>query len=79
MQERDIVSLQLADEAGPATEEHLGWSTFGPPPPVGLVFGAVYGAIAGLFIAYDVTVLIRIGRIVRARMRELDAERNAAA
>jgi hypothetical protein len=60
----------VADEG-----ERFGWRTFRPPPPLGLVFGVVYGAIAGAIIAYDVTVLIRLGRLLGARIRERRAQR----
>jgi hypothetical protein len=66
--------LSQGNGAQPAAErddeERLGWRTFRPPPTLGVAFGVVYGAIAGAIIAYDVTVLIRLGRILRARIQE---------
>jgi len=78
MQDSEPVSLLLAGDAEEPLEDHLGWNTFRPPPKIGLAFGAIYGAIAGMFIAYDVAVLIRIARVVRARIRKLDKEPDAA-
>jgi hypothetical protein len=66
------------DEIGPGTEasrERLGWRTFRPPPPVALIFGAVYGAIAGAIIVWDAVVLIRAGRIIGRRVSDEINER----
>jgi hypothetical protein len=73
----ETTELAQANGASPATEtegERLSWSTLRPPPPLGLTFGAVYGAIAGAIIAYDITVLIRLGRVLRARIQERRAQ-----
>jgi hypothetical protein len=55
--------------------ERFGWRTFRPPPPIALVFGALYGAVAGAIIAWDIAVLIRGFRIVRRRVGEEIEER----
>jgi hypothetical protein len=57
------------------TGERFGWRTFRPPPPIALVFGALYGAVAGAIIAWDIAVLIRGFRIVRRRVGEEIEER----
>lgn len=77
MRESDTVSLSPAADGEEAPAEHLGWGTFRPPPKTGLVFGAIYGALAGMFIAYDIAVLIRLGRIMQARIREFGEEHGA--
>jgi hypothetical protein len=57
------------------TGERFGWRTLRPPPPIALVFGALYGAVAGAIIAWDIAVLIRGFRIVRRRVGEEIEER----
>ena len=50
--------------------ERLGWRTLRLPPPAALAFGAVYGAIVGALIAWDIAVVIRGGKIVKRRISE---------
>ena len=60
--------------------ERFGWRTFRPPPPVALVFGAVYGAIAGAIIVWDIAVLMRGSKIVKRRIsHEIDERRRGSA
>jgi hypothetical protein len=66
------------DIAERSPDERLGWRTFRPPPPLGLLFGAVYGALVGMVVAYDIAVLIRFGRLVQARIRERRRAHEAA-
>jgi hypothetical protein len=54
----------------PQQQEHFGWRTFRPPPPPAIVFGIIYGAVVGAFIAWDVAVLIRLFRLTRRRVSE---------
>jgi hypothetical protein len=56
--------------AEPQPPEQLGWRILRPPPAAGFAFGALYGAIAGAMIAWDVAVLVRFGRLLRARIAE---------
>ena len=58
-----------------STDERLGWRTMRPPPLIALVFGAVYGAVAGAFIVWDAVVLIRAAKIIGRRVSEEIAER----
>jgi hypothetical protein len=47
------------------------------PPPAALAFGAIYGAVAGAFIAWDIVVLVRLGKILNRRVSEkLDQRRH---
>jgi hypothetical protein len=50
--------------------ERFGLRLFRPPPGRALIFGAVYGAVAGAVIAWDLAVLIRLGRLASARVSE---------
>ncbi len=70
----DDVSERNGGEPTDAGAERIGWHTFRPPPALALLFGAAYGAIAGAVIAYDVTVLIRLGRVLRASIQRRRAE-----
>jgi hypothetical protein len=65
----------MIDKSRNARDERFGWRTFRPPPPVALVFGAIYGAIAGAIIVWDIVVLIRGGKILKRRISEEIDER----
>ena len=60
---RDQFELDSVDgDAG--SSERFGVRLLRPPPAPAMVFGAMYGVIAGLIIVYDVVVLIRLGKVV---------------
>jgi hypothetical protein len=65
----------MQNNASRADEEHFGWRILRLPPPGALVFGAIYGAVAGAFIAWDVAVIFRAGKIVKRRFDEMMEER----
>jgi hypothetical protein len=50
--------------------ETWGWRILRPPPVPAVVFGAVYGLIAGAVIVYDVVVLIRMAKVLIPKIRE---------
>jgi hypothetical protein len=59
----------MQDEAR-TQQERLGWRALRPPPLPALVFGALYGAIAGAVVAWDIAVLIRLGRALQQRLAQ---------
>jgi hypothetical protein len=65
----------MRNNASTAEEEHLGWRILRLPPPAALAFGAIYGAVAGAFIAWDVAVVVRLAKIVSRRISEKREER----
>jgi hypothetical protein len=69
----------MIDKQRNVRDERFGWRTFRPPPSVALVFGAIYGAIAGAIIVWDIVVLIRGGKILKRRVsEEIDERRNGS-
>jgi hypothetical protein len=57
--------------------EHFGWRTFRTPPVAAMIVGAVYGAVAGAIIVWDIAVLIRLFRLGRRRVAlELERRRS---
>jgi hypothetical protein len=58
----------MQDEAG--RPEKLGWRALRPPPLPAMIFGAIYGAIAGAVVAWDIAVLIRLGRVLQQRLAQ---------
>lgn len=63
------MNADVADELDTGTPQRFGWHTFAPPPSTALALGVLSGAVVGAIIAYDVAVLVRLGRILRARFR----------
>jgi hypothetical protein len=61
------------EEAPGKNTETFGLGTFRPPGTAALLFGALYGAIIGVIVVWDVTVLLRLlrlGRDLLGRMPE---------
>jgi hypothetical protein len=57
-------------------EERFGWRTFRLPPLPAIIFGLIYGAIAGAIIVWDIAVVIRLFRLGRQRVsQELERRR----
>lgn len=50
--------------------EKLGWGLLRPPPLPAVVFGALYGLLAGMVIAYDIVVLFRLGKALLPKLKE---------
>ena len=50
--------------------EKLGWGLLRPPPLPAVVFGALYGLLAGMVIAYDIVVLFRLGKALVPKLKE---------
>jgi hypothetical protein len=65
-----VNDIDIDDDASEANKERLGWRTLRPPSPVALTFGAVYGAIAGAIVVWDIAVLIRAAKILGRRVSE---------
>jgi hypothetical protein len=58
----DVIAPEEAPEEKPET---FGLGTFRPPGTAALLFGALYGAIIGVIVVWDVTVLVRLLRLGR--------------
>ena len=65
----------MNDDVSSEHVERFGWRTFRLPPAPALLFGAAYGAVAGAIIAWDISVVIRGGKIVKRRISEERAKR----
>ena len=71
-------ATRASDLIGPQ-EERMGWRTLRMPPKRALAFGALYGAIMGAIVAWDLAVILRWGKIARRRAgEEIEARRNRA-
>jgi hypothetical protein len=60
----------MTDTASGQRRERFGWRTLRLPPLPALVFGTAYGAIVGAVIAWDIAVVLRLGRLLKRRITE---------
>ncbi len=60
----------MTDAASAQRRERFGWRTFRLPPLPALVVGTAYGAIAGAVIAWDIAVVLRLGRLLKHRISQ---------
>jgi hypothetical protein len=66
---------EILDDVGLEPEkesqgETWGWGLLRPPPVPAVVFGAFYGLIAGMVIAYDIVVLVRMAKATFPKLKE---------
>jgi hypothetical protein len=67
------------ERASTGAEERFGWRTFRLPPLPAIIFGLIYGALAGAIIVWDIAVVIRLFRLGRERVsQELESRRSHA-